>query len=371
MIKKISLCLLLTVIVSLTFQCQSEKSTNVQRKSTVRGLVDTVGFAQYAWQMDSLMARILRLQNKLMLKAIQQANITPQTAFKVAISPHDDYGYVGYLYPAVMEGIKAQTVIIFGVAHKARLLNLENQIVFDTYPAWHSPYGPIKVSDIREEIINALPANVYQINDSMQTIEHSVEALLPFLQYYRKDRQFVSILVPYMSFERMREIARPLARAIARVAQKHNWQWGKDFALLISTDAVHYGDQDWGGKNFAYYGTDSAGYQKAVQHEMEIINTCLAGPLQEDKLKRFTRFTVQEDDFRKYKWTWCGRYSVPFGLETAYYLAKELKQTLNGRLIGYANSIDHEPLPVKDLGMGFTAPANAHHWVGYVAMGWE
>ena len=371
MFKKLFFFVLFISIAMLFTQCKSEKSKLVPRKTTVRGLVDTVGFAHLSWQMDSLMQRILRLQKKPLLKAIQQGEVTPQTQFKVAISPHDDYGYVGYLYPAVMEGIKAKTVIIFGVAHKARLLNLENQIIFDTYPAWHGPYGPIKVSNIREEIINQLPDKVYQINDSMQTIEHSVEALLPFLQYYRRDREFVSILVPYMSFERMRQIAQPLARAIAKVANRRHWQWGRDFALVISTDAVHYGDQDWGGKNFAFYGVDSAGYEKAVAHEMEIINNCLKGPLREEGIRKFTQYTVQVNDFKKYKWTWCGRYSVPMGLETAYYLSKELKQNLTGRLIGYANSIDHAPLPVKDLRMGFTAPANMHHWVGYVAMGWE
>ena len=224
--KRSSAVLILLFVLIFVLQCKKEKAP-VEPKTGVRALVDTVGFAQYAWQMDSLMTRIQRLQKKKLLSAITQGKITPQTEFKVAVCPHDDYGYVGYLYPAVMEGIKAKTVIIFGVAHKARLLNLENQIIFDTYPQWHGIFGPMQVSNIREEIIKALPDNVYQINDSMQTIEHSVEALLPFLQYYRRDRQFVSILVPYMPFERMQEIARPLAKAIAKVMKKRNWQWAK------------------------------------------------------------------------------------------------------------------------------------------------
>lgn len=40
-------------------------------------------------------------------------------------------------------------------------------------------------------------------------------------------------------------------------------EWGRDFCIVISTDAVHYGDKEWGGKNYAPYGTDSAGYAKA------------------------------------------------------------------------------------------------------------
>jgi len=351
--------------------CSSGQKQSVNSKIRVRGLVDTVGFAHTAWQMDSIMQRIRRLQGKQLRQAWKRAHVTEHTAWKVAVSPHDDYGYVGYLYPAVLKEVKAKTVILFGVAHKARLLHLENQIIFDTYPYWHGPYGPIKVSSVREEIEKELPQTVYQINDSMQTMEHSVEALLPFLQYYRKDREIISILVPYMPYDRIEAIGRALGQAIANVAREHGWQWGKDFALVISTDAVHYGDQDWGGKNFARYGTDEKGTRQAVAHEYEIIDSCLVGTISPRKIKKFTEYTVDDKDFRKYKWTWCGRYSVPMGLMTAYYLSKNLNIPLNGRLIGYANSIDHAPLPVKDLHMGFTAPANLHHWVGYAALGWE
>lgn len=108
------------------------------------------------------------------------------------------------------ENITANTVIIFGVAHKARQLNLENQVVFDSYEYWKGPYGNIKVSGLREEIMGLLPRNLFQVNDSMQRMEHSVEAIIPFLQYYNHDIQVVSILVPYMSYGRMQEIAGPL-----------------------------------------------------------------------------------------------------------------------------------------------------------------
>ena len=357
------------VLLALIFGCS--RTSTVKPRQGVRGLVDTVGFAHLDWQMDSLIQRINRLQKDSLKKAIERAGITENTQWKVAISPHDDYGYVGYLYPALLRAVKAKTIILFGVAHKARLLHLENQIIFDTYPYWHGPFGPIKVSPIREEIEKQLPHWAYQINDSMETIEHSVEAILPFLQYFGRDREIVSILVPYMPFTRMQKIAKPLAAAIANVAEQHHWRWGKDFAIVISTDAVHYGDQDWGGSNFAFYGADSAGYRKAVRHEYEIINNCLVGPLQENKIQKFTEYTVDKNDFHKYKWTWCGRYSVPMGLMTAYDLSKILNVPLSGRLVGYANSISHPPLPVKDLRMGFTAPANIHHWVGYAAIGYE
>ena len=206
----------------------------------------------------------------------------------------------------------------------------------------------------------------------MMTIEHSLEALLPFLQYYDRQVTILPILVPYMSYERMQQIAPALAEAIRQVTARHHLAWGKDYSLVISTDAVHYGDEKWGGKNYAPYGTDSSGLAQAVAHEHAIIDSSLTGPLSPARIKRFTEYTVQPEDYKAYKWTWCGRYSVPLGLLTAWHL-QQLTATppLQGTLVGYRNSIDHAPIPVKDLNMGVTAPAYNHHWVGYAAVGYE
>jgi AmmeMemoRadiSam system protein B len=333
---------------------------NAQGTNNVRLPVDTIGFAQYAWQMDSIMERV----NRTKTEEIYKAGI----AAKVIISPHDDYAYVGNLYQQTLKNVKAKTIFLFGVAHKARLLNLENQIVFDSFDYWKAPNGNVKVSDVRQELLDILPAEIYQVNDSMQQLEHSLEAIIPFLQYYNKKVEIIPILVPYMSFQRMKEISLSLSDAILTIAEKQNWTWGKDFAIVISTDAVHYGDEDWGGSNFAYYGTDSLGYQKAMAHEQKIMET-ISGKLNPEKIKKFTQFTVEENDHKKYKWTWCGRYSVPLGLLTSYYLNYRLDAgVLTGIPVGYSTSIDHLTLPVDDLGMGVTAPANHRHWVGYAAM---
>ncbi len=82
--------------------------------------------------------------------------------------------------------------------------------------------------------------------------------------------------------------------------------------------------------------------------------------------------TVDENDFKKYKWTWCGRYSIPFGLMTAYYLNGQLHKGdfLYGKYISYSTSHEFPPIPVEDLGMGVTAPANHNHWVGYASIGY-
>jgi|AntAceMinimDraft_16_1070373.scaffolds.fasta_scaffold91359_1 AmmeMemoRadiSam system protein B len=365
--KKIILLFAISSVIIIS--CNHKKS--IDKKTNLRGLVDTVGFAHQSWQMDSIISRINNTQGDLLQNALKIADVNDNTQWKAIISPHDDYTYAGYSYLTGIKNIKAQTIIFFGVTHKARLLGLENQIIFDDYTSWRGPYGEIKPSSVREDIIKQLPKDIYQINDSMQEIEHSVEAILPFLQYYNHNIEFVSILVPYMSYDRMVEIARPLAQAIKKIAKQKNWKWGKDYTFIISTDAVHYGDKDWGTSELNFYGSDTAGYKKAVNHEHEIIKNSLTGELFQSKIKKFINHTTDTTNFKNGTWSWCGRYSVPMGLMTVYNLQILLDEKLNGTLLSYSTSIDHKHICVDDIKMGVTAPANIHHWVGYASIGYR
>ena len=338
-----------------------------------RGIADAVGFAHRAEHMDEVVRRIDageggRLRDTL----LAASGIGTAKAWRVAIAPHDDYAYAGFMYPLALANIKARTVFIFGVAHKARTFGIENRLVFDSFTHWHGPYGDVKASGLREAIRGELAEDSYVVHDELQAAEHSVEAKIPFLQHFNRDVEIVSILVPAMPHARMREIAAPLAGAIAKATRKRKLRWGEDFALVISTDAVHYGDEDWGGRNFAEYGTGAQGYREALEHERAILADCLAGTLAPGRAALFSGYTVREDDWREYKWTWCGRYSVPFGLLAAWNLQQALgAEPLDGRVLGYSTSIEAPRIEVGDLGgMGVTAPANPRHWVGYAAVGY-
>jgi AmmeMemoRadiSam system protein B len=349
------------LVAMITISCQTGKKD----AGITRLPVDTIGFAQYDWQMDSIMSRI---ETMYLFEEYHPCDDKSDNPAKIVISPHDDYTYVGPLYPAVIHEIKSDVVIMFGVAHKARLFGLENKLIFESNSSWKGPYKNIQVSELRNEIIAALDTGMFIINDSIHSIEHSLEALLPFLQYFNKKIEIVPILVPAMSFTRINQISETLSRVISSIAEQHNLKWGKDFAFIISNDAVHYGDEDWGGQNLAPFGADTAGYHQAISHETEITSCTLCGKLNPDSIKRFNELTVDTINFREYRWTWCGRYSVPLGLLTGYYLAKDNGDSLWGTKTGYLTSIDHPPVPVSDLGMGTTAPANLRHWVGYVGV---
>ena len=337
-----------------------------EKYSTVRHPIDTTGFAHAAWQMDELMERI-ESRFRFDLERVEQE---PATLWKAAICPHDDYACASWLYPAVLRNLSAKAVIIFGVAHKARQFSLEQQLIFDDFKKWQGPYGEVSVSPLRDEILSRLPEGMGLVHREMQTVEHSVEAMLPFLQYYNREVEIISILVPYSSPEQMHKFGRELAKVLANLRSEKNLHWGKDLALLISSDAVHYGDEDWGGNHYAPFGTDSEGTAQAMARETEIMKNCFTGELTEAKIARFSEYTLNPQDFHEYQWTWCGRYSIPTGLYTALNLQKSLGEpALQGIPMGYASSISQPHIEVDDLGMGLTNTANRRHWVGYPAIG--
>jgi AmmeMemoRadiSam system protein B len=197
-----------------------------------------------------------------------------------------------------------------------------------------------------------------------------VEALLPFLQYYQNSVEIIPILVPYMTFERMELVASHLSKAFRVIAEQQQLEWGKDYSFAISNDCVHYGDIGWSGKNYAPFGADTAGYRAATNYDMNIISECLIDQLEPQRIKRFFEYTVDIDDYKEYAWTWCGRYSIPFGLLTAYSLQSALSnQPLEGKMLRYATSISRPALDLQSINLDKTALANINHWVGYVALG--
>jgi MEMO1 family protein len=351
-------CILVFIFLISLFSCKNAaKSEAIAGK--IRPLKDTVGFAQHSWQVDSLMKRMYPGGWK---EHIGQP-------WKLVICPHDDYTYVGTLYPELLQNVKAPNLFLIGVAHKAAKLNIMDSMVFENYTSWKGLWKDIPVSPAREELYSLLSKEYAIRSDTLHRVEHSLEAMIPYLQYFNRNITIIPILVPSMSPDRMQECGKALAEAIKTVAMKHQWEWGTDYAIVSTTDAVHYGNEDWGGVDMAFFGCDEKGNEKARQHEADIIDSCLIDEIKPDKIRLFSKFTLRSENFREYKWTWCGRYSVPVALYTAYYLNND--KPLSGKLVGYSTSITSPHIPVDDIGMGRTAIATDCHWVGYAALGYN
>jgi AmmeMemoRadiSam system protein B len=351
---------------------QAESLSVENDSSRIRGLVDTVGYPHTQEQIEAVVRMCDSLENSHMRDQLTDDGIGPDVGWIAGICPHDDYLYAGRIYFDVMRNMRARQVILFGVAHRARDFNVDNRLVFDSYAIWHGPYGPVPVSPLRQAIMGHLSPADFVVSDSLQKVEHSVEGLIPFLQYYSRNVEIVSILVPYMSWERLDELSRHLAQALSEIVSEGHLELGRDVAFLCSNDCVHYGDQGWGGKNYAPFGADVEGYEKAVERDQNLIHKYVTGELQTHKLRDLFMELVDQNDVRTYRITWCGRFSVPLGLNSMVYLMQDLhRPPLTGHYLGYDTSVASGELPLRDLGLGTTAPSNLHHWVGYGAIGYR
>lgn len=336
----------------------------------VRGQMDTVGFVVRAGAAEEVVSTAVILESESLAAQDSRLGMSTGQGFVGGICPHDDHLYASRVYVHLTERVEAPRVILIGVFHRAKSWGLKDRIVFDHFDAWHAPWGPIEVDGLREELIAALPADTYVVDNAMQGREHSLEALLPFLQRNHPERTIVPILVPYMGWDRMQELTDELAEALVAIMKSNGWRLGRDVAVVVSSDAVHYGP------DFAHapFGTDAEAHEKAAGRDRSLAAENLSGQLDPAALHRFLD-TLVDPETLDYRLPWCGRFSIPFGLELLrkVSLGSEGK-TPEGALLRYGTSLTEPELPVSEAtrkaGLGYTAPSNFHHWVGYAAVGY-
>ena len=350
----------------------------------VRMSLDTIGYATTPSQMEAIINLCDSMENTRYLENEQAHSVMSERNLIAAICPHDDYLYAGPVYTHVMREIKAPLIIMFGVSHHARHMGIEGKLIFDDFKFWKGPYGKLQISGLREDIIEALPREYVLVDSDIHAKEHSLEAFLPFLQYQEfkeknknLDREWVSslrilpILVTRFKGESQGKVADTLAAVLKKELQDRNWVMGKDVQILISADCVHYGDEKWGGRNYAPFGTDREGYEKALEQEMKIINSSLTGRIVAGRINHF-RYLVERDDLEwPYKIPWCGVYSIPFGLSALGKLCKLVgREPPEGILLKYGTTLDPGRLNIGTKGLGVTNINTLHHWVGHVAIGY-
>lgn len=338
-----------------------------------RGQMDTVGFVTSAAQMDSVLAQCRAFAAPRRAELAEQDGWSDDTAFAAAVCPHDDYYYAGRLYSLVLPRVRAKTVILCGVFHQARVFDCRDRLVFDDFVSWRGPYGPVPVSDLRGELIARLPGADVLVDNEMHTVEHSLEAIVPWLQANRPDVEIVPVLVPYMDWETSDRLADEFATALGGLMKEKGLELGSDVAVVVSADAVHYGDAGWGGGSHADFGSDPEGYSRAVARDRALAATKLSGPVRRAALREFLYACVDSADVRQYHLTWCGRFSIPFGLNVASRVSEALAgRPLEGTFLDYGTSLGEVSLDLDAVpGLGVTAPNNLHHWVGYPALGYR
>ncbi len=338
---------------------QARAEMNIPSRSlALRGQRDSVGFASTAAQM----ARVWELSTS--PPAPDSLGPAPAAGVAAVICPHDDYLYAGRVYRKVLPLVRAKTVVLVGVFHRYRRFAAHDRLVFDPYRAWRTPDGPVPVSDLREALLASLAPDDYVQDAAMHDSEHSLEALVYWLKHARPDLEIVPIIVPAASFARLQELADHLGAALATAMEARGLALGRDVAIAISTDGVHYGS------DFRYvpYGEGGvAAYEKATAKDHALLAGPLAGPLTMAKVRDLYSTFVNPEKPDDYRLTWCGRFAVPLGL----LLVERVTRDLGGAFahpLAYATSVGWPELPVRDVGLGETAPANLYHFVSYPAV---
>lgn len=326
----------------------------------IRPIRDNVGFCWNAGEMDSV---INYLSNNYDNKEFNSNNLV------AAISPHDDYLYAGRIYFPLYKILRTKEVVIFGVTHgtvRKAMNDPQNVLIFDDYKFWHGPYKDVEVSPLRDIIKNNLNKEYFITSDKAQDIEHSIEALIPFLQHYNRDIKITPIMVTAMPYDRMENISEELSGIIIKYIKQNELELGKDIFFLISTDANHYGEDF----DNSPYGMNDKAHQTATELDRSIANSCLTGIIDESKIKELTIKLWPDSNGSSVKPLWCGRYPIPFGLLTTINVINKIdNKKITGEIFKYSDTWTEKVLPIKNTHLGLTAPFSLKHWVGFLSAG--
>jgi len=338
-----------TLFILLTFVTGAPGQVEDTILGSTRPIRDNVGFCWDSIQMNRLIS---------FLKGVEKAPPAPANIV-AAISPHDDYLYAARVYYPLYRVLRAKEVVIFGVTHgdvRPAIGDPHNIVILDDFKYWRGPFHKVSISPLRQFIKSRLDTSYFIVSNKAQTMEHSIEALVPFLQYYNRQVKITPIMVTQMTFERMDTVSEELSKIISDYMKQNHLIPGKDIAFLISSDADHYG-QDF---NNSPYGEDAAAHKEATDNDKRIAGKDLDGILSSRKILDLTS---------EMKTTlWCGKYSVPFGLLTSEkIIAKYSGRYLDGKVLRYSDSYSESVLPLRDTGMGTTAPASYKHWCGWLS----
>jgi len=355
--------LLATLLISPVFvQSQQNTPTSSSRSGSkaIRPIRDDVGFC---WKADSMKILIDYLDSQ------EKEKFSPE-GLVAAISPHDDYLYAGRIYYPLFKILRAKEVVIFGVTHgtvRNEIKGLDSILILDDYQLWPGVLKPIAVSPLREYLKSHLNQNYFIVNNHAHELEHSIEALLPFLQYFNPEVKITPIMVAPMPLNKMQEIAEHLADVISAYIKEKNLTPGKDIFFLISADGNHYG-KDF---NNLAFGEGQEAWEKALAFDQQLIANFMTGIIDQKKITGLTG-EFWGKTYLDYKNSyWCGKYSIPFGLLTT---EKIIRQTtgkkLKGVLFRYSDSYSEGVLPLRKIALGTTAPFSLRHWVSYAAIGY-
>ena len=150
---------------------------------------------------------------------------------KAVLLPHAGYIYSGETACRVLSQIEIpQTVILIGPNHRAK----GHEFAVYAEGEWQTPLGAVPINTELAAVLLETSHDLHK-DETAHTTEHSLEVLVPFLQFLNPEVQIVPVIVGTLDFEWAGEVA----AAIAQVAAGR-----KDVLIIISNDMSHYYPDD-------------------------------------------------------------------------------------------------------------------------------
>lgn len=352
------LLITLIVLILVSGSLAGSQGQPQEQSGKIRPVRDDVGFC---WNPESMKILVDYL-------AAQEKEQFRAEGLVAAISPHDDYLYAGRLYYPLFNLIRAKEAVIFGVTHgtvRNEIKGLDSLLILDDFELWPGVLKPVEISPLRSYLKKHLKPEYLTVNNRAHELEHSIEALIPFLQYFNPDIKITPIMVAPMPLDKMKEISEHLAGVIAAYLKENRLQPGRDIFFLISADGNHYG-KDF---NNLAFGEGQEAWEKALAFDRNLINSYLAGRVTEKKVAGLTG-ELWGKTYLDYKSSyWCGKYSIPFGLLTVQkVMRKNSGHNVRGELIRFSDTYSEGVLPLNKIGLGTTAPFSLRHWVSFCSI---
>jgi AmmeMemoRadiSam system protein B len=260
------------------------------------------------------------------------AQAAPAAPALAAILPHDDYLYAGRVAYPFVKNFAAREVLIFGVTHGAvrrEIGDPRDVIILDRHATWRGLGRDVAIAPLQEALLNGLDSADVLVSDRAHELEHSIEALLPYLQHARPDVRITPVMVTAMPFERMQSLAVRIGKILREYCARTGLVLGRDLVILISSDANHYG-ADFANTPF---GDDSTAHVKGVALDRSLIQRHLEGPLTVERIGSLSKALWKESGEDRV--VWCGKYSIPFGLLVAEQCSRTV---LHGTLVRYGDT---------------------------------
>lgn len=145
---------------------------------------------------------------------------------KGVIVPHAGYVYSGpvaaHVYSALANDGFPETFIIIGPNHTGY-----GSLVALTTESFNTPLGDVRVDkDLAKYMLNTIIDN----DIDAHRYEHSIEVQLPFLQYIKKDFNFVPICMGMQDYKTAKEVGSIIKDVIK----------DRDVVVIASSDFTHY-----------------------------------------------------------------------------------------------------------------------------------